>query len=174
MIEQRPDNHLSYDELLKVLAQTGGETNQSRDHLQSCISCQQALKRVEQRFKHMGNMARQLSPKPSSPFRLSGKKDAYTRWHRKSIWVTGLAAAAIMLMTAWFTQQAEQNSALPEMAMHAIEQDRQLMEQVNALVDNALPAKYQNLTYFPGIKIDEDLINWIVPSIDEEKDNSLT
>ena len=47
------------------------------------------------------------------------------------------------------------------------------MQEINALVDNALPPAFQNLAAFSGPVLDEDLINRIVPSI-EEDDHSLT
>ena len=60
------------------------------------------------------------------------------------------------------------------MTAQALEDDRRLMKEVDALIENALPEPLRELAAVsePPLNLDEDLINWIVPSIEE--DDSLT
>ena len=50
------------------------------------------------------------------------------------------------------------------------ETDDALMAEIDALVANALPAAYREMASASDSQSIEDLIEWIVPSIDEEED----
>ena len=48
--------------------------------------------------------------------------------------------------------------------------DRELMQEINALIDSALPSAVQRVAAVATPQYDEDLINWIVPSIQVDED----
>jgi hypothetical protein len=173
MIEHCSDEqHLTYDELLKALARMDDQSQDCRRHLADCSACQQALARVEQRYTRIGQMAGNMAPTPSQPFRLP-RKQTVSRWRMKPLMAMGAVAVLIMMFFLWQPLLDGTPGALPKMAMQQLEEDRVLMQEINALVENALPPAYRNLTAFSRPIFDEDLINRIVPSI-EEDDNSLT
>jgi hypothetical protein len=67
-----------------------------------------------------------------------------------------------------------QNYTMDDLTAQQLAEDQQFMVEVNALIENALPEPFRELaaSAAPPTDLDEDLINWIVPSIEEE--NSLT
>lgn len=174
MMEQRlEEKHLDYDELLKAAAGTDDQAEERREHLASCSSCQQALARVTQRFDRLGRMARKAAPAPRRVIRLPRARTAAGRRRMKPILALGTAALLLLVFGSWWVQQGLGPQTLPKVAAQKLEEDRRLMQQIDALVDNALPPAFQDLASFSGPIFDEDLINRIVPSI-EEDDNSLT
>lgn len=80
----------------------------------------------------------------------------------------GAAAVMVLLITTiWPRTHTEipiQDSPPMEIS------DRQLMQEIDALVDNALPPEVRQLAAVATPQFDEDLINWIVPSIQEDGD----
>ena len=55
--------------------------------------------------------------------------------------------------------------------LRSLEEEAQLMAEVDALVKDALPAPYQRVAVSSEPILSKDLIDWIVPSIDEEDEN---
>ncbi|MEJ2041568.1 MAG: hypothetical protein P8X55_21965, partial [Desulfosarcinaceae bacterium] len=157
------------------LAQTGDRDPACREHLAGCPTCRQALERVEQRFERIGRMARKSVPAPRRTFRLPQGRTAAARRRTRLVLALGTLALLVIVFASWLYQQDRDRTHGPlmEMAAHRLDEDRKLMQEVDALVDNALPPAFQNLASFSGPVFDEDLINRIVPSI-EEDDNSLT
>jgi hypothetical protein len=173
MIEQRPEQHLTYDDLLKAVAQTDDVSPESREHLKDCAQCTQAIRRIEQRYTRIGRLAKQLAPEPVVRFRLPAQQTTASRWRLKPVAALGLAAALLMAFSLWMPRYFGRPGAPPQMTAQSLEKDRQLMQDVDALVNNALPASFQEMASFNDPVSDDDMINWVVPSIDDE-DNSLT
>lgn len=174
MMERRPkERHLDYNDLLKAVAGLDDQTAAPHEHLATCSSCQQALQRLEQRFDRLGRMARKAAPAPRRVIRLPQPRTAAGRRRMKPILALGTAALLLLVFASWWVQQGRGPQPLPQVAEQKLEEDRRLMRQIDALVDNALPPAFHDLASFPGPIFDEDLINRIVPSI-EEDDNSLT
>ena len=84
-----------------------------------------------------------------------------------------MTALLLLVFASWWSQHGRGPQPLPQIAGQKLEEDRKLMQEVDALVDNALPPAFQNMASFSGTVLDEDLINRIVPSI-EEDEHSLT
>lgn len=175
MKEHRPEDHLSYDELLRALVQGTDLPAQKLAHLQACPTCRQALARAEARFRGIGKMARKMAPDPPRSFRLPARRPAPAARFKRlgSLLAAGAAVALILVAATWTARHLTPAPVPSTVAVSTLEQDRRLMQEVDALVDNALPDAYQRLAAFSEPVFDEDLINWIVPSI-EEDDNSLT
>ena len=174
MKTQRPEEHLTYDDLLKALAGADDLAEGKQAHLKACASCRQSLARVERRFSGIGRMARKMAPEPSRPFRLPEKRRLPLAGRFNPILATGAAIALIVLASTWLSHRmGSMMDTTPAVTVSTLEQDKRLMEEVDALVNNALPESFQSLASFSDLDLDEDLINWIVPSIDED-DNSLT
>ena len=176
MKNHRPEQHLTPDELLAALVDANELAAGRQSHFKHCPSCQRDLQMLERRFERIGKMAQSLSPSPSRPFRLPEKKITSSARHIKAVFATGLAAALVLVLSIWGSLHFGHQVTLPEMTAQSLEADRRLMQEVDALVRNALPKPYRQLAAVsePGPELDEDLINRIVPSIEEGDDDTMT
>jgi hypothetical protein len=172
MIEQRPEQHLTYDDLLKAVVQTDDVSPECREHLRECDQCKQAIKRIEQRYSRIGQLARQMAPEPLRRFRLPAQQTISSRWRLKPVAALGLAAALLMAFSLWMPRYLGRPGSPPQITAQRLEKDSQLIQEVDALVNNALPPSFQEMASFNDSTSDEDFINWVVPSIDD--DDSLT
>jgi hypothetical protein len=179
MNTQNASPHLTHAELLKALVDTADLTADQREHMLACPTCHKDYARLDARFTRIGQKAEQIAPKPARAFRLPTTQTASARWIFKPVWAVGFAAALLLAIAVlwpqqWFSGAQRQNAAAIDPAA-----DRQLMEEVAALVDNALPASYQELSSLgepdgpDEIQMDQDLLDWILPPLqgDEEDDS---
>jgi anti-sigma factor RsiW len=167
-----PEPHLNPDDLLQALAQTADPQARRQKHLDACPDCRAALERLEKGYARFAQKARDLAPLPAKPFRLP-EQPSPARWRLKPLIATGLVAVLLLLLglAVWPPHFFSPGQHRSQVAAVDLEADRQLMEDVNALVDNALPPAYQQLVAASDFKMDEDLINWIVPSIEDDEDS---
>jgi hypothetical protein len=161
--------HLTEDEFLRTLVDKRDLSNTQSDHLKECTICRQALDRIEHRFRDMGQMAVQMTPKPSRPFRLPDRSSHAARWRFRPVWVTGLTAVLIALLITFWPRGSDQPSLSPVPVPQTDLSDLELMQDIDALVENALPSNIRQLASVATPQFDEDLINWIVPSIQEDE-----
>lgn len=172
MMTQSPRKHLNHDELLKALVSRADLADDRQKHFNDCPECRHALEQLQGRFEYVGRMAKHMAPSPAKSFRLSEQTPAPTRWRVRPLWATGLVAVLILALGIWWPLHLEDNG-LPPIAVQDLEAERQLMIEIDALVIDALPAAYQMLASSSEPDNGGDLINWVVPSIQEEVDDSL-
>jgi hypothetical protein len=175
MLNQRPDEHLSKDELLQALVDMADLTTARQFHLGQCTDCQNDLARLQQSFSRLEKVARQMVPTPSRPFRLPHKAAPQKWWLFRPMWATGVAAAIILVFFLWWPHQLDRSAPVPNVArQHTVVGDS-LLDQVDALVDNALPPVVQQLTALSDMDASQSIMDWVVPPIDEmDDDNSWT
>lgn len=174
-MNQLSEKHMSDDELLKALVDIDDLTSDQQAHMTSCPTCRSELARLERRYNRIGEVAKAFAPVPSHPFRLPEKgRRAYRRWFFPVL-AAGMTAALVVAVVMWRPDPFSTGSKPVQLTAQALEEDRRLMKEVDALIENALPEPLRELAAVsePSLNLDEDLINWIVPSIDED-DNSLT
>jgi len=175
MLNQRPDEHLSKDELLQALVDMADLTTERQFHLGQCSDCQKDLERLHQSFVRLERVARQMAPAPSRPFRLPQKAVTQRWWQFRPMWATGVAAAIILAFALWWPQQLDRSAPVPNMARLNTVAGDSLLDEVDALVDNALPPVLQQLTASADLDDSQSIIDWVVPPIDEiDDDNSWT
>jgi hypothetical protein len=172
MNTQDAKQHLNHDELLMAMVDKGSLTAENRDHLAVCPTCSEDLKRLGQRFADIGRTAKKLAPAPTKPFRLpAGQPQSTTRFFRP-VWVMGFSAAMLLAIVVWRPDWIGNGPTAPTPQATAAA-DRQLMKEIDALVDDALPTAYQQLAYLDDpfsaddTGIGEDLLDWVVPSLDD-------
>ncbi len=172
MNEPRLQRHLSQDELLMVLAETGPCTPAAQDHLQSCPACRQELDRLQQRLNRLAETARRFTPEAVRPFRLPHAESP----RRRRAWLTpalaaGITAVLVMSVSVWWMTPPDRQSGAPRMlTAQQLDADQALMADVDQLVENAMPEPYRELASIADLQVewDEDLIDWIVPPIEDE------
>lgn len=160
--------HLSRDDLLIALVDRSDLSSRQTAHLKDCPACQKELDRIALRYDRLGKMAAQLAPAPSRNIRLSDRRTLVSRYKLRPLIAVGVTAAVILLMTTlWPRNPAE--TPIPS-SQQTMLSDRELMQEINALVNSALPSAVQRVAAVATPQHDQDLINWIVPSIQEDED----
>ena len=94
-----------------------------------------------------------------------------SRWHFKPGVAVGVLGVLIFVFTVWWPNPSEHADVPVPLAEYSAKEDAQLMAEVDALVHDALPVVYQQVAVVSEPILSKDLIDWIVPSIDEDDDN---
>lgn len=167
MKHQRTD-HLSYDELLKAVIDPQDLAEDLQRHFEDCSQCKHATRRLEQRYTRLGRMARCMTPDPAQAFRVPQKTRPVSRWQSRPALAMGLAGALLLFVTLWWSPRFNPLQQTTQIATVTPEQELELMQQVDALVEDALPPALRQLASVTESNTSEDLIEWVLPSIDEE------
>ncbi len=171
--------HLIHDELLVAVVDAADLAAEKRAHLAACPVCTNARARLEERFVRLGRMAHKMAPAPARPFRLPTETSAASGFRFKPLWVMGLAAAMLLAMLMGRSLGPDfWRGPVPVPTAAMLEEDRRLTEAVDALVEDALPPAFQHLASLDeediqvSPDIDDDLLDWVVPPIEENNDAS--
>jgi predicted anti-sigma-YlaC factor YlaD len=165
-------HHLTYDDQLKAMVDMADLTDGQRAHLNGCQSCRHQVAQLERRYSRLGETARTVAPEPRRPFRMPRSEIHPSRKRFKTVWVPGVAAAMLFVALFWWPQRFTPEQDTPQFVGRGVENDHQFMAEVDALIENALPKQLRELAAavdpIAEFELDEDLINWIVPSIETE------
>lgn len=179
MNTQSAMDHLSHDELLKAVVDMEALSTGRKDHLAGCTTCSHDLERLHNRFANIGRTAKKLAPAPARPFRLPASHTSPKRRSFKPVWVMAFSAAMLLAIVVMRPNWLN-NGTTPSTVQVNAAADRELMKEIDALVDDALPVAYQQLAYLDdpfsanGTQVDKDLLDWVVPPIDDDgSDESL-
>lgn len=163
--------HLDYDQMLQAVVDKSDLGHEAREHLASCTACQHQVMRLVQRYDRLGAMAKKMAPGPVQPFRVPERPAATVRWQFKPALALGMLGTLILALTLWWPKQYNAtDTPAPMVAQTSEVDDDALMEEIDALVADALPAAYREVASVADAQSIEDLIEWIVPSIEEEED----
>ena len=171
MKHHNPESHLTYDELLVAMTDASDLGPAQQAHLKACLRCQRQSEEMAQRFGRLGKIARQMAPTPSQPFRVPTRRAAIWRWQFRPGVALGVLGLLIFVFTIWWPKPSDYPDQSVPMASYNVEEEARLMAEVDALVKDALPVVYQRVAVVSEPILSKDLIDWIVPSIDEEDDN---
>lgn len=172
--------HLTYDEQLRAMVDVADLSDSRRRHLEACETCRHEVDGLGHRFIQLGKTAEALAPAPKRPFRLPRQRAGAVGRRFSFMWATGALAVLLFMIVIWWpenfsTDHHPSGHSVSITAQQLID-DLQFMKEVDALIENALPEPYRQLaaSSAPPTDLDEDLINWIVPSISIEEGDSLT
>lgn len=168
MIKQNPDSHLTYDELLQTLADASDLIPEQQAHLESCHRCRRQAEDLQHRYHRLGKMARNMAPEPSRPFRVRAHQMPKSRWYLQPGVAVGILGVLVFVFTVWWPHPTDHSHVPVPAAAYNAEEEAQLMAEVDALLNDALPKAFQLVAVAPEPILSEDLIDWIVPSIDED------
>ena len=172
MTHHDPDLHLTDDEVLRAMIDPSdlGATRQA--HLHSCQLCRRQTEALTARYRRLGQMARAMTPEPRQAFRVPADKAPSRRWYFKPAMALGVMGVLVFAVTLWRPFTRISPTPTP-MVAEKFENDDRLMEEIDALVEDALPEKYRQLAALPGERSVEDLdafIDWVVPSPEDTDD----
>jgi hypothetical protein len=174
MTQYNPDSHLTYDELLRAMTDPSDLDTTRQAHLGSCGRCQRQTEDLTYRYHRLGKMARQMAPKPRQAFRVPARPTFIGRWHFKPGMALGVLGVLIFAFTLWGPRMTGNNHTPAPMTARNLAQDDHLMQEVDALVEDALPEDYQQVAAITGHQPGEDLddfIDWMVPDPEQDDDS---
>ena len=168
-----PNLHLTDDELLRAMVDPSDLDPTRQAHFKSCLHCQRQTKDLTHRLDRLGRMARQMAPEPRKSFRLPAHTTPVSRWRFKPVMALGVLGALIFVLTLWGPRFTGISRTPTPMVAQNIEHDDRLLDEVDTLVDDALPEDYQQVVALSDDRSVDDLddfMNWMVPSPEEGDD----
>lgn len=162
------DQHLTYDELIRNLVDRADLGPDRQAHLQGCPQCRRQAEILDLRYNRLGRMARELAPGPTNAFRVPDSGTEKRRRQFRPALAMGMVGFLILGFTIFWPRFFDTAQVPPELAVGSVEEESRLMAQIDALVDDALPKSYQQVLAVSEPVLTEDLIDWIVPSIEED------
>jgi hypothetical protein len=173
MTPYNPESHLTYDDLLRAMTDPSDLDTTQQAHLTSCRRCQRQTEDLTYRYHRLGKMAQQMAPKPRKAFRVPAHHATIGRWHFKPAMALGVLGILIFAFTLWGPRLTGNNHASAPLTARNLAQDDHLMQEVDTLVEDALPEDYQQVAALSGNQSGEDLdqfIDWMVPDPEQDDD----
>ena len=155
-------------------------------HLSHCQACRAELERTARALTGLGGAARKMAPSPKRNFRLPEGREVATTGRKKiSMGLAATAIAGIIALTAVIRFAPEPFAPAPPERTAAVsagpnhgsegETDEMLMTQIDELLRDPLPDSFQAVAGFAEPEFeDEDLMDFIVPDIEEDGDITQT
>ena len=169
MKHHTPNAHFSEDELLRATIDPSDLDPARQAHFKSCLHCQRQARDLSDGYRRLGQMARQMAPEPRKSFRLPADDAPVRRWHFKPVLALGVLGALVFAVTFWVPRFTRNSPTPTPMVARDFANDDQLMAEVDAIVEDALPEQYQQLAALSDDRSLEDLdefMDWMVPSPD--------
>ena len=165
------NQHLTEDQLIRAVVDTADLPESARDHLSECRECLDIKMSFELELDQLGHKAQQLAPKPQRRIMLPaapGKNllRQFFEWPKLAVAAATVAAVFILV---WGTQMVRHTTrpGMENMTSAMIEA-KQLMTEVNTLVDNALPPFYVEISGERNSEYDEDFYRFLIPTIEDK------
>ncbi len=158
--------HLDVDQIIAALVDGGDITEAQQRHLRDCPRCGAEMRRLDQGLRALEREARRMTPRPAVAVRLpdglTGKTRRPMRWLPPAV---ALASAAVLLLVLWLPthHQPVPTQGLRRAGLQATDDDA-LLSQIDALVEDALPAEYTAVIGLDDTPLD-DLTQFIVPPV---------
>ncbi|MEE4605144.1 MAG: hypothetical protein V2J65_27955 [Desulfobacteraceae bacterium] len=172
MTHHDPDLHLDDDEVLRAMIDPSDLGAARQAHLHCCRHCLYQTEALTASYRRLGQMAREMAPEPRQALRVPADKAPGRPWYLKPAMALGVLGALVFAVTPWRPLTRISPTPTP-MVAEKFENDDRLMEEIDALVEDALPEKYRQLAALPGERSVEDLdafIDWVVPSPEDGND----
>ena len=165
------EQHLNEDQLLRAVIDIQDLSVPLQGHLAKCKQCLDQKERFESDLERLGTMAQQAAPQPRKRIILPAQKSSRPMW-LWSGWRSALGAAAVaavLLLAIWVPNRMR--GPLPGDSANLareMQEAEQLMAEVNMLVENALPPVYKNISGEAEPPLDDEFIQFLIPSIEKD------
>jgi|GEM_PF-657655 len=167
------DLHLSYDELLQAMIDPLDLSPTQQAHFKYCPHCRRRTEDLTDLYTRLGQMAKQMAPKPRRALRVPVHNAPVGRWQFKPGIALGVLGVLIFVFTSWGPEFTRIHQTPTPTVVQNFENDDLLMEEIERLVEDALPVKYQRMAALSDDRsagyLDE-LIDWVVPSPESADD----
>jgi hypothetical protein len=164
--------HLSEDEIVVAMVDPADLSPARQSHLHHCEHCESARRRLERGLARFGVCADQCTPLPLGPATLRDRpirvRASGWNWAWKGMSAAAVAALIIMAVNLWSQSPTTRSLSLSGVSGKESVDTERLVSQVNALVENPLPAAYMALTGGNGFVLDDEFMDFIVPPVAEK------
>lgn len=153
-------NHLDENALIAGLVDPAELHEDQRRHLADCSRCRAQIEALSGDLEKMARIAERLSPRPAGPLRApweSSRPPARPSFARR--FAIGLALATVCLLLGGLYWQ----DLMDRRHARGMIEARQLMREINALVENPLPPAVMALSPESGAANDEDFFKFLIP-----------
>lgn len=164
-------SHLEDDQLLLAVVDEADLPQPLREHLSTCLQCREIKEQIGNDLIRLGQMAKRLSPSPRKGVSFPVEKPLSSSWWSWE-WkvVLGVAAAAVFVMLvmngpAFFKTIPERSDIMRAQEMLEAEE---FLQQISMLLENSLPQVYLDITGESDIEFDEEFMDFIVPTVENE------
>lgn len=161
-----PNVHLTEDELLRAMIDPSNLDPTRKAHFDACRHCRQQAEDLTHRYSRLGQAATQMAPQPQKAFRVPARHAPVGRWYFKPGLALGVLGTMVLVLTLWGPRFTGVDQTPPPIVVQTFENDDHLMEEIDILVENALPEKYQQLAALSDDRSVEDMdafIDWMAP-----------
>jgi len=165
-------SHLDENQIIQAVVDESDLPASTQAHLRACSQCRDLKQSFEQNLTNLGDLAAQLAPKPQRRIILPvqnprSRFSGFWDWRRL---MAAAATVAAVFIVVWGTNMARKYSVHRTETLTAEMRDaKQLMNEVNSLVDNALPPFYLELSEEPKPDYDEEFYKFLIPPVEEKK-----
>lgn len=160
-------SHLNEEQIYKAIIDESQLLPSERDHLSDCSECRTELESFEKDLKLLGQTAERFVPLPKKRMVLYEKTGKNFLFGQRPFF-----AAAIVILFFVITMHSDSIKLLfsnkTDIANSELYSEDILMTEVNNLVENSLPAKYLFISDENNTDDDEDFIDFVVPSVDDD------
>jgi hypothetical protein len=164
-------NHLEEGQLIQAAVDEDELPLSAREHLRACLRCRADKERLSADLAKLGRVANDFSPSPRRRISLPDEKPRLCPgWLRGFRACAGAAAAAGMVAALIWWSGLFMTTPQVGVDLFAEElwEDEEVMAEISALVENALPPEYLDLSgeFKPGF--DETFMEFVIPSTEPE------
>lgn len=165
------NEHLTEELILQAIVDLSDLSDEQQVHLTTCPMCQAEKERLDRMLLQVGDMARASAPvvvnRPVLPERHSGflLERFFNFQPFVRIAVPVLLVLVIIMASLVLKPDSDTHIAIVEQQMIDPEQ---LLSDIDRLIENPLPQELQTLVSFTGIDPDEDFMDYIVPTTEND------
>lgn len=163
------EQHLDEKQLIQAVVDENDLPRSVQTHLGDCHQCRSEKESFEQEMAALGEIAERYAPQPQKRIVLPVVEAESPRWTFLN-WrhaVGAAASVAVVLMVFWVTTTFRNSTGYdPAGGPAELLAARQLMTEVNMLVDNALPPLYLEISAEYKPDDNKDFYQFLIPQIE--------
>ena len=165
------NKHLAEAQILQSLVDLSDLSGDQQAHLAACPVCMAEKNRLDRMLLQVGNMARASAPVVTSRPVLPDRHPGFLqRWFfdvRPLVRIAVPALLVLMVVTAVLVLKPDQDKHMSFVEKQTIDPE-QLLSDIDRLIENPLPQGLQSLISIAEIDPDEDFMEYIVPTTEND------
>ena len=165
------EHHLDEQELIQAVVDESDLPQSMQAHLVTCHQCRASKESFEQELASLGQMAERYAPKPQKRIVLpvhEAKSNFWTFLNRRNAIGSAVTVAAVLIVFWGTTIVRNLTEYGTDRGPSELMEAKQLMTEVNMLVDNALPPLYLNISAENNSDYDQEFYQFLIPQIESE------